>query len=118
MNASEQIDGAIAALGDWRGEMYRRLRQIIGAASPELAEDWKWGTAVWIANGNVCAVGPTKDHVKINFFKGATLPDPDHLFNAGLDAKQSRAIDLYQGDTVPEAALQTLVRAAVEANRK
>lgn len=118
MNASEQIDAAIAELGDWRGELYARLRQVIGAASAELVEDWKWSSPVWIYNGNVCALGTFKDHVKINFFKGAVLPDPDKLFNAGLEAKLSRGIDFYQGDEVNESAIQALVRVAVAANRK
>jgi hypothetical protein len=65
----------------------------------------------------VCAIGSFKDHLKINFFKGASLPDPNGLFNAGLDAKTSRAIDLYEGDTVDETALKDLIRAAMLQNK-
>jgi hypothetical protein len=55
-----------------------------------------------------------KDHLKINFFKGALLDDPKGLFNAGLEAKQSRSIDLHEGDKVDGRALQDLVRAAAD----
>jgi hypothetical protein len=116
MPASEQITAHIAALGDWRGKTMARLRTIIGAAAPGLVEEWKWNTPVWSANGNVLALGAFSDHVKINFFKGASLPDPRGLFNAGLEAKASRAIDIHQGDAIDETGLRDLVRAAVALN--
>ena len=113
--ASEQIDKQIATLGDWRGEMVAKLRRLINEASPDLQEDWKWDTPVWTRKGNVCAVGAFKEHVKVNFFKGASLPDPHGLINAGLDAKESRSIDLKAGDPLDEAAFKDLVRAAADA---
>src|SRR5467141_2087639 len=113
MNASKLIDKQIADLGDWRGKVFARLRKLINAADPDIIEDWKWNTAVWNHDGMVCAVGSFKDHVKVNFFKGASLDDPHGLFNAGLDAKATRAIDIHKGDRLNEAALKSLVRAAV-----
>ena len=59
---------------------------------------------------------PSRGGVKLNFFKGASLPDPQNLFNAGLDAKASRAIDFAKGSRVNEKALRDLVRAAVAEN--
>lgn len=116
MTASELIDNLIDGLDDWRGERVAQLRQIILAADPEIAEEWKWGTAVWSHKGLVCAVGAFKDTVKVNFFKGASLEDQHGLFNAGLDAKATRAIDFHQGDPVDEAALSDLLRVAVAYN--
>jgi len=113
---SERITNLIAGLTDWRGGILARLRQLIVEADPAMAEEWKWDTPVWSHNGNVVAAGVFKDHVKLNFFKGAALQDPHGLFNAGLDAKASRAIDFHQGDTINEPALQELVRAAVAQN--
>jgi hypothetical protein len=92
------------------------LRKLILAAEPGLTEEWKWGTPVWSLKGNVVAVGAFKDHLKINFFKGASLADPHNLFNAGFDAKATRGIDLHEGDKINEAALKELVRAAVALN--
>ena len=111
---SEQIDKQIADLADWRGQRMTALRKLINEADPKLSEDWKWETPVWTAKGNVLALGAFKDHLKINFFKGASLDDPRGLFNAGLDAKASRSIDLYENDTVDEQALKELIRAAAK----
>ncbi len=114
--ASQQITSYIAAIGDWRGPMLASLRKIILDASPELAEDWKWGSPVWTHEGLVCAASAFKDHVKVNFFKGASLKDPKHIFNAGLDAKTTRSIDFQKGDKIDAAALKTMVRAAIAHN--
>lgn len=116
LDASQQITGYIASLSDWRGEMLARLRQLVREADPEISEAWKWGTPVWTHKGNVVAVGVFKDHVKLNFFKGASLDDPKGLFNAGLEAKATRAIDIHEGDTVREDALKELIRTAVTQN--
>ena len=115
-NAAQLITDYITELADWRGKLLARLRKLILEAAPGFTEEWKWGTPVWSLKGNVAAVGAFKDHLKINFFKGASLPDPHGLFNAGLDAKATRAIDLYEGDKINEAALKELIRAAVALN--
>lgn len=115
MDASELIDHRIKELGDWRGEMIARIRQLVRETAPDLVEEWKWDTPVWSSNGDVLAVGAFQDHIKINFFHGAMLED-HHLFNAGLDAQKTRAIDIYEGDKIDEAALKDLIRAAVALN--
>lgn len=116
LTASQQIDNYINEMTDWRGILLARLRTLILEAAPELAEEWKWDTPVWVYKGNVVAGGVFKDHVKLNFFKGASLPDPKGLFNSGLEAKTTRAIDFVEGSPVDEAALKALVRAAVALN--
>lgn len=116
MSAPEQITQRITELDDWRGKLLARLRKLILKADPDIVEEWKWDTPVWSHQGNVVAVGAFQDHLKINFFKGAALPDPHGLFNAGLEAKATRAIDLYEGEKIDEAALKELLRAAVAYN--
>ncbi len=113
---SERITDHIAELTDWRGKMLARLRNLILEAAPELTEEWKWETPVWSHKGNVVAAGAFKDHLKLNFFKGASLKDPKKLFNAGLEAKASRGIDIKEGNAINESALQELIRAAVALN--
>ncbi len=116
MNATELIDKQIADAPGWRGAVAARLRELIHEADPGITEEWKWNTGVWSDNGQVCSMAPFKDHVKLNFFKGAALPDPHHLFNAGLDAKATRAIDFHEGDSINEPGLKELIRAAVANN--
>jgi hypothetical protein len=116
MTPSQLITKQIAELADWRGKMLARLRKLILEAAPDITEEWKWDTAVWSQNGLVCSAGTFKDHVKLNFFKGASLKDPKRLFNAGLDAKATRAIDFSEGDDIDAPALKDLIRAAVTHN--
>ncbi len=110
--ASKQIDAHIAGLGDWRGALTAQFRALVLASVPGVREEFKWGTPVWAVKSNIVAAGSFKDHVKLNFFKGAALPDPNKLFNAGLDAKGSRGIDLHPGDRLNEAGLKALLAAA------
>jgi hypothetical protein len=116
MSASQHIDNFIKDLTDWRGKMIARLRKLILEEAPDLTEEWKWGVPVWSHKGNVVAAGVFKDHVKLNFFKGAALDDPKGLFNAGLEAKATRAIDIAEADEIDETALKDLVRTAVAHN--
>src|SRR3990170_2082784 len=106
LTPSRLITNQIAELADWSGNLLARLRKLILAAAPGITEEWKWGTAVWSHKGNVVAIGAFKDHVKINFFKGASLEDPKGLFNVGLDAKATRAIDVREGDKINGVCLE------------
>jgi len=117
MDPSKLIDNQIAQLTDWRGKTMAKLRKIIHDAEPEITEEWKWHTAVFTYKGLVLAVGAFKGSVKMNFFQGASLPDPHELFNAGLDAKKTRAIDFYENDKISESELKDLIRSAIAHNR-
>jgi hypothetical protein len=118
MNPSQRITDRIAELDDWRGELLARLRRLVLEAAPGIAEDWKWDSPVWVHQGNVVSAGAFKDHVKLNFFKGAALADPHGLFNAGLEAKKTRSIDIREDETIDEAALKEMIRAAVALNEQ
>jgi hypothetical protein len=113
---SQRISDQIAELTNWRGETLARLRKVILEADPGITEEWKWGTAVWTKNGLVCSAGAFKDHVKLNFFQGASIKDPKGLFNAGMDAKATRAIDFIEGEEIDEKSLKDLIRAAAAYN--
>ena len=116
MTAAQHIDEFIKELADWRGKWIAHFRGLVLKTAPEVTEEWKWGVPVWAHKGNVVAGGVFKDHVKLNFFKGASLKDPKGLFNAGLDAKATRAIDISENEKIDEPALKELVRAAVDFN--
>lgn len=114
---SELISERIAELGDWRGDVLRRVRTLIQEADPEIIEEWKWrGTPVWSHDGIVCTGESYRDIVKLTFFKGASVSDPAGLFNAGMGGNARRAIDIHQGDKIDEPALKDLIRAAVALN--
>jgi hypothetical protein len=114
---SELIDGRIEALGDWRGEMLARIRALIHTAVPEVVEEWKWrGVPVWSHDGIITTGETYKEVVKLTFAKGAAVDDPKKLFNSSLEGNVRRAIDFRQGETIDEAALSTLIRAAAALN--
>ncbi|WP_272976670.1 DUF1801 domain-containing protein [Deinococcus geothermalis] len=112
-SAADLISRRIAELGDWRGETLGRIRQLIRNADPDIVEEWKWGVPVWSRGGIICTGEAYKNAVKLTFPRGASLEDPAHLFNASLDGKVRRAIDLHEGEDVDEAAFQALIRQAV-----
>jgi hypothetical protein len=118
MHAADKIDEKIATYDDWRGVRLKGLRQLINDAGAELNEEFKWNTAVWTYNGLVCAISAFKDHVKINFFKGAYLPDPKKLINSGLDSKEHRSINFSETDALDKPAIKQLILEAVEYNKK
>ncbi|HEX5285202.1 MAG TPA: DUF1801 domain-containing protein [Bryocella sp.] len=116
-SASALIDQRIEELGDWRGKMLGKVREIIHAADPEIVEEWKWmGTPVFSHGGIVCTGETYKSAVKLTFAKGASLPDPAGLFNSSLEGNVRRAIDIHEGEKVNEKALKDLIRAAVALN--
>ena len=109
MNPSERIDQLIRGLTDWRGKTLASIRKIILAADRQIVEEWKWmGSPVWTRDGIIAVGNAHKDKVKLTFAHGAHLPDPDGLFNAGLEGNAWRAIDLFEGDTINERALKNL----------
>ena len=118
MNPSERIDQLIAGLTDWRGKTFASIRKSILQADGEIVEEWKWmGSPVWSRDGIIALANAHKGKVKLTFAYGASLPDPDKLFNAGLEGNMRRAIDFLEGDKINERALKNLVRAAIDFNR-
>jgi hypothetical protein len=118
MKSSEIIDKKIASLKDWRGKTLAEVRKAIHDADPGIVEEWKYmGSPCWSHDGFICVGNAHKDKVKLTFSEGASLPDPDNIFNNGFGGKRWRAIDLYEGDKVNTRALKNLIRAAVAHNR-
>ncbi len=109
---------------DWREATLARMRALILKADPEMIEERKWkkpsnamvGIPVWSHHGIVCTGETYKKVVKLTFAKGASLPDPSHLFNSSLEGNTRRAIDIHEGEQVDAGAFQALVQAAVAQN--
>ena len=108
---------------DWRSEMIDRIRSLIHDTDPDISEEAKWvkpsnpsGVPAWSHEGIICTGEIYKDKVKLTFFNGAALDDPENLFNASLGAGTRRAIDIAEGATLDEHAFKELVRHAAELN--
>jgi hypothetical protein len=116
-SAADLITQRIEELADWRGELLARVRKLIHDTDPQVDEEWKWmGTPVWSHSGILCTGEHYKDKVKFTFIKGATLADPTGLFNASLDGNARRAIDIFEGGPLDEAAFKALIAQAVALN--
>ncbi len=115
---AQLIDARIEELDDWRGKTLSRLRTLIKEADPQVVEEWKWrGVPVWSHAGIICTGETYKNVVKMTFARGAALKDPSRLFNSSLEGNTRRAIDFHEGEKIDEAALKSLVRAAVTLNQ-
>jgi len=122
-SGSDAIDEKLKTLGDWRGALLARLRRLIREADPGVVEGVKWrkaanplGVPTWEHGGILCTGESYRDKVKLTFARGASLKDPEQLFNSSLDGGTRRAIDFREGDGVDESAFKALVREAVAAN--
>jgi hypothetical protein len=119
MTPSERIDQLIAGITDWRGETFASVRKCILEADREIIEEWKWmGSPVWSRDGIIAVANAHKGKVKLTFMHGVSIPDPDKLFNAGLEGNARRAIDFFEQDKINERALKNLVLAAIDYNQR
>jgi hypothetical protein len=121
--ASRLIDNRIRSLGDWRGETLAEVRRLIHEADPDIMEECKWvkptnpgGVPVWSHAGIVCTGEVYKQAVKLTFARGASLDDPQGLFNSSLEGNTRRAIDIREGESLDAMAFKALIRAAVAEN--
>ena len=121
--AATDVDARLAQLTDWRGRTLARIRALIRQAEPEVVEELKWrkpsnpdGVPAWSHGGLICTGETYRDKVKLTFAKGARLPDPTGLFNAGLAGGTRRAIDIREGEEIDEGAFKALIREAVALN--
>ena len=120
------VDKPIRDQGDWREEILARMRALIIEADPEMIEERKWkkpsnamkGVPVWSHDGIVCTGEKYKKAAKLTFARGASLPDPSHLFNSSLEGGTRRAIDIQEGEKVDAGAFKALVKAAVAENAR
>ena len=122
-SVSEQIDEIIAQYAGWKEALLKQLRSIINTAAPEIIEEVKWkmpsdpkGLPVFSHNGIVCIIQTFKNDIKLVFFKGAYLDDPNKLFNARLKSETDRAIEFREGYELNEQAVKDLVIEAVAFN--
>jgi hypothetical protein len=123
LTPSEQIDKIIEEYGGWKGDVIKHLRATVKDADPDIIEEIKWkmptrpeGLPVWTQNGIICFIETWKDNIKLIFFKGSQLSDPNKLFNARLKSSTVRAIELHDGEPIDKAGIKALVLEAVKLN--
>jgi hypothetical protein len=123
--SSPQIDEKIRSLGDWRAETLAEIRRLIHEAVPEIEEGCKWvkptnplGVPTWSCSGIVCTGEAYKQVVKLTFARGASLNDPQGLFNSSLEGNTRRAVDIREGESLDAETFKGLIQAAVAENHR
>ena len=121
--ASRLIDERIRSLGGWRGKTLAEVRRMIHEVDPDIVEECKWikpsnplGVPVWSHAGIVCTGEAYNQVVKLTFARGASLQDPQGLFNSSLEGSTRRAIDIREGEMLDAEAFKALIQAAVAEN--
>lgn len=113
MNASETIDDYIAQQDAWQSKQLTEFRKLV-LSNDGVSETWKWNVPVFTSNGKMlCAMSTFKDHIKFNFFDGASLIDECGLFNSGLDSKNHRSINTTIGGSLDWSKLTLLITKAI-----
>lgn len=117
------IDALVTKTRDWRGKTLEHLRRVIKGADPLVIEAVKWrrpsnpdGVPVWSHDGILCVGNLLKNAVRLTFPRGARLKDTKHLFNARLESRTARALDVHEHEVPDKAALRAIVTAAVALN--
>jgi len=112
------IDAYIDALPEWQRTICREVRELVHAADPEVVETTKRkGQPYFVLDGNICALLATRDHVNVFLYDGAIVPDPEGIITGGHDNQTARTVAVYQGETIPAAALGAMFRQIIANNR-
>jgi len=113
-----RVDAYIDALPQWQQAIFRRVRDLVHEADPEVEETIKRSVQPYfVLEGNICALLAAKDHVNVFVYDGAIVPDPEGIITAGHDNQTARTIGFNQGNTINEPALLAMFRQIIANNR-
>jgi hypothetical protein len=113
-----RVDAYIDALPGWQSELCQRLRDLVHAADPEIAETIKRTVLPYfVLEGNVCALLAAKDHVNLFLYDGGIVPDPEGIITGGHANQTARMISFHEGEPINETALTAMLRQIADNNR-
>lgn len=97
----------------------KRLRAIIHDVGENIEETIKWGSPVYVCEGNLCMTWAFKSHAAIVFFKGALIDDRYHaLIEAEGGNVSSRNIRYLKESDIDEKVLRDYLNQAIAINKK
>ena len=113
-----RVDDYIDALPEWQQAICHEVRELVHSADPEVEETIKRRVQPYfVLQGNICALLATRDHVNVFLYDGAIVPDPERIITAGHENKTARTVAVYEGESVPAAALRTMFEHIIANNR-
>lgn len=105
------------------GKIARRLRKLIAEVHPDAIEvprpseqHASYGLGLNNASGIYGYICPLKDYVRLGFYLGGELPDPEKLLEGS--GKRLRHIKIYSLQEAEDPAVRALVEAAVAHRKK
>ena len=105
------VQAYIAAMPGWKREVGRRLDALIVRTVPGVRKAVKWNSPLYGVEGQGWFLGIHcfTSYVKVAFFRGTSLrPVP----SGGSKTKDTRYLDIHEGDQLDEAQLATWVKQA------
>ena len=105
------VQAYIAAMPGWKRDVGRRLDALIVRTVPGVRRAVKWNSPLYGVDGQGWFLGThcSTNYVKVAFFRGASLrPVPPGSFKS----KDTRYLDIHEGDQFDEAQLADWVRQA------
>jgi len=82
-----------------KGEIVATLRQLVSAISPNVKEEIKYGGLVFAGDKRLfCGIFVRKNHVSVEFDRGAEMQDPDNLLE-GSGANR-RHLKIFQKEDI------------------
>jgi hypothetical protein len=89
-----------------------RAKELVRREAPTLKIERHWGYPWFVGTDMVCLVGYFSHHAAIQFWRGSTIPDPDHLLEG--TGKNLRHVKIRSLEEAFSPQLAALVRRAVE----
>ena len=113
-----RVDAYIDALPQWQQAIFRRVRDLVHEADPEVEETIKRSVQPYfVLEGNICALLAAKDHVNVFLYDGGIVPDPHGIITAGHTNTTARTVAFHEGDAVDKEALVEMFKAIIANNR-
>lgn len=97
-------------------EIADRVLNLIRTQAPKLQVENHWGHPWFVGTDMVFAVGAFARHVSVEFWRGSTVPDPDHLLEG--TGKNLRHVKVRSIEEVTSPRFVRLLQRAVALDRK
>ncbi len=116
MSALDEITAYIDAQPPEQRVLLWAVHELVVNFAPEIEAVWKWRTPFYTAHGdNLCYLFNDKGCVKLGFYHGAKLSDPDGLL-IGYEKKMIRQYAIISKGDLHHDGLHTLLDTALTFN--
>lgn len=112
---SEQVSLFLSGLTPPLDDVAARLRALVRELAPGAVESIKWRNLHYELNGGLCMVASARGYLRLEFFKGSSLPDPQRILE-GSGKAGGRHVKLSNPEDAGRKAIADLIAAAAKLN--